>query len=99
MSRGEASGEEEKEDCTSAWQLPGIRTGQCDAWATRGGREGRWHGRSGRNCHSMVSVITTDALSKRVLGTVGLSSSTVSLGRAQFGAQCFSNYLKTAKIL
>jgi hypothetical protein len=29
-------------------------------------------------------------------GTVGLNGSTVALGRAQFTAQCFSKYLKTA---
>jgi hypothetical protein len=38
--RGEASGEEEKDYCATALQLPGIRTGQCGAWATRGG--GGW---------------------------------------------------------
>jgi hypothetical protein len=46
-----------------------------------------------------VGVVTTDALFEHALGAVGLSGSTVALGRAQFGAQCFSNYLKTAQIL
>jgi hypothetical protein len=80
------SREEEKEDCTSTWQLPGIRTGQCCVWAMRGGQEDRWHGQSDRNCHSASGVVVTDALSERALGAVGLSGSTIALGRAQFGA-------------
>jgi hypothetical protein len=47
----------------------------------------------------VVGAIATDALSERALGSVSLSGATVALGRAQFGAQCFSNYLKTAQIL
>jgi hypothetical protein len=93
------SREEEKEDYASAWQLLGIRTGRCGAWATRGGREGRWQGRSGGNCHSAVGAVATDALSERTTCMINLSGSTVALGRAQFGAQCFSNYLKTTQIL
>jgi hypothetical protein len=93
------SKEEEKEDYASAWQLPGIRTGRCGAWTTRGGREGKWQGRSGGNCHSVVGAVMTDALSERAPCVINLSGSTVALGRAQFGAQCFYNYLKTTQIL
>jgi hypothetical protein len=47
----------------------------------------------------VVGAVTTDTLSEHAPGAVGLSGATVALGRAQIGAQHFSNYLKTAQIL
>jgi hypothetical protein len=55
---------------------------------------------SGRQRRREVAgAVATDALSERASGVVGLSCATVALGRAQFGAQCFSIYLKTTQIL
>jgi hypothetical protein len=47
----------------------------------------------------VVGTVTIDTLSEHALGAVGLSGATVALGRAQIGAQHFSNYLKTTQIL
>jgi hypothetical protein len=58
--QGEQRGREER--LLLGVATTGIRTGRCGAWATRGGREGRWHGRSNGNCHSAAGTVRTNDL-------------------------------------
>jgi hypothetical protein len=58
-----------------------------------------WRWRAVDNTGVRWQVVVTDALFERAPGVVGLSGVTLALGWAQFGAKCFSNYLKDAQIL
>jgi hypothetical protein len=63
-------------------------------------RMSEWRWRAVDSADTRWRVVdSTNALSERASGAVGLNGATVALGWAQFGAQCFSNYLKTALIL